>query len=264
MAVLIARTLDFNNSSRINNLPDGVNPQDPATVAQLTAVQAAIAWKDSVRSASTANVTISGPGASIDGVALTSGDRVLLKNQTAPAENGIWIFNGAAVAMTRSLDANTSLSLEAAVTTVEEGTTNSATTWRQTSVNFTLGAGAIAWASFGTAAGAATETTAGIAEIATQAETDGGVSDTVIVTPLKLGTSVFATRKFAANVGDASATSFLLTHSFNTFDVTVEVFRNSGNRDSVLCEVQRTSVNAVTVVFDVAPTTNQFRVLVRA
>jgi hypothetical protein len=42
--------------------------------------------------------------------------------------------------------------------------------------------------------------------------------------------------------------------------VDVEVFRNSANRDSILCEVQRTSVNQVTLVFDTAVASNALRV----
>ena len=61
-----------------------------------------------------------------------------------------------------------------------------------------------------------------------------------------------------------SATSYQVTHNFNTRDVVVEVYRNSGNFDSVLVEVQRTSVNAVTILFDTAPSANAYRVLVRA
>ena len=54
--------------------------------------------------ASTANVDESSAPATIDGVTLAAGDRVLLKDQTAGAENGVWVFAAAASAMTR--DAN--------------------------------------------------------------------------------------------------------------------------------------------------------------
>ena len=37
MAIDVQRTLDFGNTRKIINLPDGVNAQDPATVAQLNA-----------------------------------------------------------------------------------------------------------------------------------------------------------------------------------------------------------------------------------
>lgn len=62
---------------------------------------------DAVRCASTANVTISAPGAALDGVTLAVGDRILLKDQTTASENGIYIWNGAAVAATRATDMST-------------------------------------------------------------------------------------------------------------------------------------------------------------
>lgn len=59
---------------------------------------------DAVRVASTANLTLTAPGATIDGVTLAVGDRVLLKDQTTLAENGIYVWNGAAIALTRAAD----------------------------------------------------------------------------------------------------------------------------------------------------------------
>lgn len=259
MALDVQRSLDFGNARRITNLPDGVGAQEPATVAQLNAAVEGIAWKDSVRVRTGSNVTVASPGASLDGVALAANDRVLLGAQTAPAENGIYIWNGAAVPMTRSLDMNVAAEVEQAVTTVEEGT-SAGTSWRQTIVNVTLGTTGLAWTTFGTAASAASETVAGIAELATQAETDAGTDDLRMVTPLKLATSVFASKKFAVNFGDGSATSYAINHNLNSFDVDVEVFRNSGNRDTVLCEIQRTTVNQVTLVFDSAVASNALRV----
>jgi hypothetical protein len=78
------------------------------------------------------------------------------------------------------------------------------------------------------------------------------------VTPAKLANSVYASKKFDADFGDGSATSYAITHNLGTRNVSVEVFRNSGNFDTVLVEVQRTSINVVTLVTDVAPTANQF------
>jgi hypothetical protein len=69
---------------------------------------------------------------------------------------------------------------------------------------------------------------------------------------------------YKANIGDGSATEITVTHSLGTRDVMVEVVTNSGNYDTIICDVQRTSTNAVKLVFGVAPTSNQYRVLVRA
>lgn len=63
-------------------------------------------WKDSVRVATTANVTIStalNPGDTIDGVVLAENDRVLVREQTTTKENGIWVVKAVPV---RSTDAD--------------------------------------------------------------------------------------------------------------------------------------------------------------
>lgn len=254
--------LDFGSASRITNLLDGVAAQEPATVAQLQAAVEGLAWKDSVRVATTANVTIASPGAAIDGITLTAGDRVLAKAQTAGAENGIYIWNGAAVPMTRALDMNSAAEVEQAVTTVEEGTANAATTWRQTAVNVTLGTTTLTWVAFGTAAPAASETTAGIMELATQAETDAGTDDLRAVTPLKLATYAGRVRKVAANKGDGSATSIAYAHNLNTTDVQAQVWETGGSKRQVNVEIQITDANTVTAIFTTAPASNAVRFVV--
>jgi hypothetical protein len=264
MAKLFLTDIDMNGAGKVVNLADPASAQDAATKAYVDSAVEGLAWKDSVRAASTASLTLSGPGASIDGVTLSNGDRVLVKNQSTGSENGLYIFNGSGSAMTRTVDMSTAAEVEQAVVTVEEGTTNAGTTWRQTAVNVTLGTTALAWTSFGTAAGAATETTAGVVELATQSETDTGTDDARAVTPLKLKNYPGAKLPFAQTIGDASATAFNIDHNFNTRDVVVAVFKNSGNYDDVLADVTRPTVNRVTVTFASAPASNAYRVVVQA
>jgi len=163
--------------------------------------------------------------------------------------------------MTRSLDASTFAELEQAIITVEEGT-DAGTTWRQTQINGTVDSSNVLFTSFAAAAPAASETTAGIAEIATQAETDTGTDDARIVTPLKLANWSGRIRKVSSNIGDGSNTSYTVTHNLNTRDVVVRLFPNSGEYDDVEADVQRTGVNTVTVVFATAPASNAYRVVV--
>lgn len=262
MALDVQRSLDFGNARKITNLPDPINPQDAATKAYVDSAVEGLAWKDSSRVATQANINLASPGATIDGVTMVSGDRVLVMNQTTASENGIYIWNGASVAMTRALDANTAAELEQAVTTVEEGTSAGAS-YRQTAVNFTLGSGNVAFASFASSTAPASTSTAGSIAIATQAETDAGTVSNKAITPATLANTPYATKKFAQNIGDGSATSYTVTHNLNSRDCLVEVVRNSGNYDTVLVEIQRTSVNAVTIVFDTAPASNAYRVLIR-
>ena len=95
------------------------------TKEYVDAVKVGLDFKDSVRVASTANVTVSGPSTAIDGITLSSGDRVLLKNQSTASQNGIYVFNGAASALTRATDADSSTEVTAGMFVfVEEGTVN--------------------------------------------------------------------------------------------------------------------------------------------
>lgn len=257
---LVKANLDFESLAKIVNLPDPSGAQDAATKAYVDSAVEGLAWKDSVRVSTQGNTNLSSPGATIDGITMVSGDRVLVRAQTTTHENGIYIWNGAASVMTRAADCSTAAELEQAVTTVEEGT-NAGTSWRQTSVNFTLGSGAVAWAAFGTGVSAASETTAGIAEIATQAETDTGTDDARIVTPLKLATYANRKLKFSATFGDGSATQYDHTHNLGTLDVVVSVRRVSDDSD-VVCDIRRTSTNVVRLNFATAPATNTLRVVI--
>lgn len=261
MAKFVGQDLDFNNVSKITNLPNPTAAQQAATKDYVDSLLEGLAWKDDVVVATTANLNLASPGSTIDGITMSLSDRVLVKNQSAPEENGIYIWNGASSAMTRSADASTAVELENAVVTVGEGTSEGSS-FRQSAVNFTLDVGAVIWGTFGTVAPPASETVSGIAEIATQDEVDTGTDNERIVTPLKLATWSGRTRKATANIGDGAATQYVLTHNFNTYDVLVDVFYNSGTRGSILVDMERTSVNAVTLTFASAPTSNQFRVIV--
>lgn len=100
-----------------------------------------------VRVASTANVTISNPGTAVfDGVTLSNGDLVLLKNQTAGAENGIYVFNGSSSAMTRNADSDAWNEIPGSLVDVLEGTVNASTRYKNTnSSTGTLGTTAITY-----------------------------------------------------------------------------------------------------------------------
>lgn len=109
------------NSQNITGLADPVNAQDAATKNYVDSAVQGISPKDSVRVATTANITLSGTQ-TIDGIAVVAGDRVLVKNQDTAHQNGIYVVS--AGAWDRATDANTWNELISAFAFVEEGTLN--------------------------------------------------------------------------------------------------------------------------------------------
>lgn len=71
-----------------------------------------------------------------------------------------------------------------------------------------------------------------------------------------------ATKKYSVNVGDGTALSYVITHNLGTRDVIVQVYTNSGAYATVECDVELTSTTTATLRFAVAPTANQYRVVV--
>lgn len=131
--------------NRLTNVgsPSGAN--DAATKAYVDAAVNGFDWKASVRAATTANIALSGTQ-TIDGVDVVAGDRVLVKNQTTPADNGIYV--AAAGAWARSADADAADEVSAGLSVfVSEGITNGNTSWVLTTDDpITLGSTSLVFA----------------------------------------------------------------------------------------------------------------------
>jgi hypothetical protein len=239
---------------------------------------------------------------SIDGVTPSVADRILVKNEVSgnAPYNGIYVVTtvgdgSTAYVLTRSADANTSAEVTSGMFVfVEEGTTNDNTGWVLTTNNpITLNTTALVFAQFSGAgtysasngvlltgsnftfaprAGYGLQTGASGAEVKL-ATTSGlnlssdlavgaGNGITVLTNTVAIDSAVVVS-KYNTSIGDGSATSYTVTHNLNTRDVQVTLYDNTAPYAEVIADVQHTTVNTITVLFSVAPTSNQYRVVVQ-
>jgi hypothetical protein len=149
---LAAPTTSFSmNSQKITDLADPVLDQDAATKAYVDAATAGLNVHASVKAATTTNVNLANAvdnNKVLDGYTLSTGDRILIKNQNTAADNGVYIVasNGAP---TRATDYNQVGEVDAGdFIFVENGTVNGKTGWVQTNAITTLGTDPIAFTQF--------------------------------------------------------------------------------------------------------------------
>jgi len=263
MATQLRSGADLNNQ-KITSLADGTAATDAVTKQQLDAIVRGLDWKNSVKAASTANLTLSGTQ-TVDGIALVAGDRVLAKDQTLPANNGIYVV--AAGAWSRATDFDDSMEITAgAVVPVEQGTVNTAGgkgLFYLTGVTgaVTVGTTALTFSAVGSGGG--TTYTAADASIV--------VSGTTIAAKLKASNGIlldavnglyvdpaYNPNRIEADVPSGSA-SVAITHGLGTqYLSSVEVYDKSTNQ-VIECDKFATSSTVFTLVFVAAPTTGQYR-----
>lgn len=259
MAVPLLTGADV-NSQRIINLADPSSATDAATKQYVDNKILGLNWKQPVRAATTTNGTLAtayANGQVIDGVTLATGDRILVKDQTAQTENGVYVV-AAAGAPARATDADSTAELHGAAVYVTTGTTNADKAWTQTTDSPTIGSSNVVFAQFG--GGSLPTAGAGLTLSGSTLDVGAGTGITVGTDTVSVDTSLVA-RHVAASVGNGSLTSIAVTHNLGTKDVVVSIRRNSDDA-AVLTDWVATDTNTVTVSFATAPASNAYRVTV--
>lgn len=239
-AKLTLSTKDM-NTLRVVNAGNAVAPQDLTTLSQLTTglsaqqayTDAAVAGlasgqilKGAVRAAVSTNINLAAPGATLDGLAANPNEIFLLTGQTTGLQNGPYVFNGAAVPMTRAPNWDTAG--EAVVGSywiVAEGSQADKIAL-MTNDTFTLNTTTATFKFFNALAGNAYET--------------------------------YSTTTPAISAGGTGT----ITHNLNTRKVTVTLIRVASPYDEVDIRAERTTVNTVSLLPDVAVASGEYDVLV--
>jgi hypothetical protein len=282
---LATATADYSMGGfKLTNVGTPTASTDAATKGYVDGIAQGIDVHASVRAASTATVTVtysstggtSGRGQitaapnTLDGVSLASGNRILLKNQSTGAQNGIWVVTTLGSGANGVWDRATDFDQDAEVTAgafvfVEEGTVNADSGWILTTDNPIVIGGAsgttLAWAQF-SGAGQLTAG-AGLTKSGNTLDVGQGTGITVNADDVAINTAVVVT-KYAVDVGNGSNTSITVTHNLGTKDVIVEVFDNSTPFARIFCDVLHATTNTVTLGFSTAPTSAQYRCVVHA
>jgi hypothetical protein len=287
LSALAVPTADVSFATyKLTNLGSPVSAADAATKQYVDDVAQGLNIHAASYAATTANLnatysngtsgvgaTLTNAGAnaafSVDGVSPSLNARILVKNQTTQAQNGIYVLStvgdgSTPWVLTRATDFDTATEIAGGdFTFVDAGSTLANTGWVNIDEVTTVGTDPIVFQQF---SGAGTYTASdGVLLTGTNftgvVVSSGGL--TVGGTGFALDTTI-AVRKYAANVGDGTATTYTVSHNLGTKDVIVSVYDNSSPYAEVICDVQHTSTSAITLLFSVAPTSNQYRVVVHA
>ena len=259
---------DAANKQYVDSVAQGLNIHDPVaagTTASLATLTGGTVTYNNGTAGVGATLTLSVPLTTLDTTyTVQTGDRIMVKNEATAANNGVYTINSAKTVLTRATDADTSTELNGGdFFFVQNGATLDNTGWVIVDKVTTIGTTPVVFSQF---SGAGTYTASNGVVL-----TGNNFSGVVVSGGgLSVGTSGFevdtavVVRKYAANVGDGTNTTYTISHNLGTRDVIVTVYDNASPYAEVICDVQHSSTTAITLLFSVAPTSNQYRVVVHA
>lgn len=245
----------------------------------IMAVAQGLKPKESVHVASVANINLTTPGTTtFDNHTLGTLERILVKDQTDPTENGIYIFHGANLPMTRALDFDSLTPIDeinGAYTFVEHGDINAGKSFVEDSVVTAIGTDPITFIYFnsiGNLTGGDMITITGADITVDVNTTNGGLEssnpgnpggqlqiniDTVANSPFGMQTmqvtnsnELSVTDKVALvtfqDISLVAATPLTVTHGLGTRHVIVQVY-DTTTYEALEVAVVRNGLNTVTI-----------------
>jgi hypothetical protein len=210
-------------------------------------------FKTPVRVRATSNVDITAPGASIDSVALSPDDRVLLAGQNTGSEAGLWLWKGAAIPMVRPSDYASGSTAQAAygvtVAVIAGNSGQGSVYYISSTAAITIDTTTTVWSllpfNVANAVGALPVSNGG-----TGATTAAGAKT-------NLG---FMTR-YEADFGDGVNTHFTITHNLGTKGIIVQTYVKSTGVQMDL-DIVITDTNNITIDDATIPTSNYYHVVI--
>lgn len=278
------------NNHRITNVLDPVAANDVVNLQTLQAYVAGLSDRASVVYATAAALPsntyangASGVGATltatanaalvVDGQTVVAGQRILVLNEAAPANNGIYVVTtvgsaGAAYVLTRATDFNvatvdgaTQIGTGALIpveapTGVTAGTTNNNRIFISVVASpVTVGTTAISFTAIGSTYSAGTGLTLTGTTFSLTIPVVISSGGTGAITAAAARTNLGVGGQFTGSLGDGSSLSYVITHNLGNQYPNVRFYRTSDS-SQVEPGVVATSTNSMTVTFAVAPTTS--------
>lgn len=246
-------TLAANSDTRIAS--------QKAVKAYADAIQQGIKWKEPVRASTVVAGTLATSFANasvIDGVTLATGDRILIKNQTAGAENGIYVVQSAGAPI-RAIDNDTAGKIAQTVVDVREGTVNADQAYVLTNDGvIVVGTTALVFVDFVKASvPAASTSVAGKVLLASLAEAEAKTDSFKAIVASDLTNF---TLKRGALIGDGTTTAIVVSDNLNTIDK-VAIVRDATSNAQILVDITY-ALNTTTITFATAPATNAYKVVI--
>jgi hypothetical protein len=205
-------------------------------------------------------VNLTAPGATIDGASMSAGQRFLAPVQTTGTQNGLYVWNGAAVPATRSTDADAEGKvIDGTIVAVQEGTDAGKQYVQRAASTGAPGTWAQDWGVYSTGGSSYTAGN-GLTASGNDFSVGAGTGITVAADAVSINTAVVPL-KHTELIGDNASIVITVTHNLGTKDITYSV-RDASTDEVCDCDVKPLNTTQATFTFTQAPATNSLKVVI--